>query len=118
MDAIGDSPQPYVTIIPYKLSVITLLLAVVVLNVLGFYNPLRELIRNAVRDEFIRPSNERLIVFVDGPSDHSKHEEFDWGTAAIDALEQWSDEAGILEYDWTLRLADGRQSRGDVLDAV
>ncbi|EIN08018.1 hypothetical protein PUNSTDRAFT_36633, partial [Punctularia strigosozonata HHB-11173 SS5] len=40
---------------------------VVVLNVLGFYNHLRQLVRHAVRTGFISPDNERLITFVNGP---------------------------------------------------
>lgn len=54
-------------------------LAVVLLNVLGFYGPLRDIIRNGVKAGFIQPSNERLITFVDGPDDLTEHGAFDWG---------------------------------------
>ncbi|KAF5372881.1 hypothetical protein D9758_001554 [Tetrapyrgos nigripes] len=53
---------------------------VVVLNVLSFYDPLRVLIKSAIAAGFIRPYNENLIVFVDGPSssDPTEQENFDW----------------------------------------
>ncbi|KAH7925527.1 hypothetical protein BV22DRAFT_1033899 [Leucogyrophana mollusca] len=62
---------------------------VVVLNVLSYYSMLRELIRNGVREGFIPPQNERLVIFVDGPEDHAEHETFDWGSAALSALDSW-----------------------------
>jgi len=76
---------------------------VVLLNVLAFWNPLRDLVQNGIREGFIQPHNERLIVFVDGPSDHREHETFDWGTAALHALDTW--QGGIMKplFDWSKR---------------
>lgn len=78
--------------------------AVIVLNVLSFYEPLRQLIRNGVREGFIAPQNEQLVLFVDGPADQGLHDAFDWGRAALDALDQWQDTRNpSLLYDWTKR---------------
>ncbi|GLB35072.1 putative possible lysine decarboxylase [Lyophyllum shimeji] len=76
---------------------------VVLVNVLGFYDPLRQLIQNGVKDGFIGPSNQRLIIFVDGPC-HAEHENFDWGTAALQAIEKWQgDSIKTQLFDWTKR---------------
>lgn len=64
-------------------------IAVVLLNVLSFWEPLRSLIKSSITAGFIRPESERLIIFVDGPVDHGDHESFDWGSAALEALNSW-----------------------------
>ncbi|KAG1882903.1 hypothetical protein F4604DRAFT_1739444 [Suillus subluteus] len=75
---------------------------VILLNVLSYYNPLRELIRNGVREGFIQPHNEKLCVFVDGPTDHKDHESFNWGQAALDAIAAWQhDQVRTLPFHWT-----------------
>ncbi|KAH7927056.1 hypothetical protein BV22DRAFT_1127646 [Leucogyrophana mollusca] len=75
---------------------------VVLLNVLSYWDPLRDLIRNGIREGFIQPQNERLVVFVDGPADHAQHETFDWGQAAINALNSWQHEkVQPLPFHWT-----------------
>jgi len=76
--------------------------AVVIVNVLGFYDPLRLLIQNAVDSGFIRGSNVGIVTFVDGPADRAAHETFDWGAAAVAALDNW-DSAHAPLFDWTLR---------------
>ncbi|KIK18296.1 hypothetical protein PISMIDRAFT_24690 [Pisolithus microcarpus 441] len=76
-------------------------IAVVLLNVLSYYNPLRELIKNGIREGFINPRNEHLVIFVDGPADHSEHETFDWGKAALEAIDSWQyDKSQILPFHW------------------
>lgn len=73
--------------------------AVVVLNVLSFYEPLRALIQQAIAEGFIETQNARLVVFVDGPPPSSSdgtqwvslQESFDWGKAALEALDTWAD---------------------------
>ncbi|KAH8991513.1 hypothetical protein EDB92DRAFT_1945854 [Lactarius akahatsu] len=62
---------------------------VVIMNVLGFYDPLRAQIKGAVASGFIKPSNERLVIFIDGPPG-TDPTDFDWGTAALTALDAWS----------------------------
>jgi uncharacterized protein (TIGR00730 family) len=75
---------------------------VILLNVLSYYNPLRELIRNGVREGLIQPHNEKLCVFVDGPTDHKDHESFNWGQAALDAIAAWRhDQVQTLPFNWT-----------------
>ncbi|KAG6814290.1 hypothetical protein H0H92_013415 [Tricholoma furcatifolium] len=85
--------------------------AVVLLNVLSFYDPLRQLLENGIKEGYINPANRKLILFVDGPADASQHEEYDWGTAALDAIDNW--EGGNLNpnrlFDWTSR-KDGSTS--------
>ena len=72
------------------------------LNVLSYYSPLRELIRNGVQQGFIEPANEALVTFVDGPSDLSEHASFDWGSAALNALDSWTrDTSVIYSFDWS-----------------
>jgi hypothetical protein len=76
---------------------------VVILNVLGFYDPLRALIRNAVNSGLIQPFNEQLIIFVDGPSERTRHLDFDWGAAALAALSSWQKpNEAVYKFDWTL----------------
>lgn len=75
--------------------------AVILLNVLNFWNPLRTLIQSGIKEGFIQPHNDKLVVFVDGPSDLSDHDTFDWGNAAINALDTW--DAGCvraLPFNW------------------
>lgn len=75
---------------------------VILINVFAYYNPLRDLIRNGIREGFIRPENEKLLVFVDGPADHAAHETFDWGQAALDAIDAWEhDKVSTLPFYWT-----------------
>ena len=74
----------------------------VLANVLGFFDPVRALIQGAIRDGFIQPVGVDLIKFVDGPSDHSLHESFDWGQALLDQLDSWKgDPSYSLGFDWT-----------------
>ncbi len=90
------------------------------MNVLSYYNPLRELIRNGVKEGFIASRNEQLIIFVDGPEDLAEHENFDWGKAALGVLEQWREEGARsddLLYDWTQRKGENA-SKGEELSAA
>jgi hypothetical protein len=74
---------------------------VILLNVLNFYDPLRCQIQSGIKEGFIQPHNEHLVVFVDGPSDVNEHDAFDWGKAAIDALEEWDGgRVQSLPFDW------------------
>ncbi|KAF9018512.1 hypothetical protein BDZ89DRAFT_343715 [Hymenopellis radicata] len=80
---------------------------VIILNVLSFYDPMRALIRNGVGAGFIAPVNEKIIVFVDGPASAEEHSSFDWGSAALEALDGWTWEAESI-YDWTIRRREER----------
>ncbi|KAI0831700.1 hypothetical protein BC628DRAFT_1407337 [Trametes gibbosa] len=88
---------------------------VIVLNVRGFYEPLRELIRNGVREGFIVEKNEHLVRFVDGPAERAEHEAFDWGTAAMATLDEWQAVGASHFYNWHLR-KDGKEE--DTLGAT
>lgn len=83
-------------------DILTLSAAVVIANVLGFFDPIRNLIQDAIRDGFIQNAGVNLVRFVDGPPDHSLHESFDWGTALLEELDSWrGDPSYSLGFDWT-----------------
>lgn len=79
-------------------------IAVVMLNVLGFYEPLRQLIQNSIAEGFISSANDGLVIFVDGPASHEEHETFDWGNAAVKAIESWQPQSVTPKFDWSQRL--------------
>jgi hypothetical protein len=76
--------------------------AVVLLNVLSFWEPLRALIKASIEAGFIRPYSERLVTFVDGPTDPQEHETFDWGKAALSAIDAWEEGKNNPPYDWSM----------------
>lgn len=63
--------------------------AIVLLNVLNFWEPLRNLIETSIHTGFISEADRRLITFVDGPTALEEHESFDWGNCGLDALNRW-----------------------------
>lgn len=88
------------------------------INAQGFYNPLRELIRNGIEAGFITPTNANLVRFVEGPADLAEQENFDWGKAALDVLDNWTFPPRTHFYDWSkMKTVDGEKI-GDALDAV
>ena len=82
--------------------------AVVILNVLGFWDPLRTLVQGAITKGLIRPDSEALLTFVDGPADYAKHATFDWGKAALEALEGWQG-APPGYFKWTSQEEQGQK---------
>lgn len=53
------------------------------------------------------------MLFVDGPPDQSEHETFDWGEAALKALDSWTNvETPVYSYDWSKRAGVQREARG------
>lgn len=89
----------------------------VLLNVLSFFDPLRELIRNGISEGFIQPGNDGLIIFVEGPSDPLAHETYDWGKAGLRALDEWQRGGVKPIYDWTARVG-GKSGRAELTDAA
>ncbi|CAE6441828.1 hypothetical protein BN14_02056 [Rhizoctonia solani AG-1 IB] len=70
---------------------------VVVVNARGYYEPLKLLIQNGVREGFIKPANASLVTILDPPSDG------DWGKALVQVLGTWKpDEAAGYKWDWSL----------------
>ncbi|GAA5860869.1 hypothetical protein JCM5353_005379 [Sporobolomyces roseus] len=61
---------------------------VVLLNVNGFYSPLRQFIEGAISSGFIAPSNRHFLLFVEPPND-TDTSKFDWGQAALEAIRDW-----------------------------
>lgn len=82
-------------------------IAVVLLDVNGFYEPLRALIEGAIKETFIQEKDCHLVTFVQ-PPDGVSAAEFDWGKAAIEALDTWKmpSDAGLFVWDekkkWSL----------------
>lgn len=112
------------------------LIAVVLVNVLSFYEPLRAMIRAGIDEGFIEPRNECLAIFVDGPPRPSSvdtspesreewvksHESFDWGNASLEALDGWnaqkSGHVWKYPFDWTRKLESaGSQDEGRMAGA-
>ena len=90
--------------------------AVVLLNILGFWEPFRDLVNIGAREGFIQPQNTSLVKIVDGPEDRVEHEAFDWGKAAIEAIDSWTPPDKQDIYDWTKR-KDGAGS-GNTIGAI
>ncbi|KAJ7043086.1 hypothetical protein C8F04DRAFT_1073636 [Mycena alexandri] len=82
---------------------------VILLNVCSFFEPLRQLIDNGVSYGFIKPLSKSIIIFVDGPKERSEHESFNWGEAALKALDAWDRDAGDALFDWSARM-EGRST--------
>jgi hypothetical protein len=101
---------------------LTICSAIVILNVLSYYTPLRQLIRNGIQEGLIPSQNKHLLVFVDCPSsDPEDHEDYDWGQAAINALQAWQPPAKKhFTLDWTLKVPgpDGETRRQTALDGA
>ncbi|KAJ8522680.1 hypothetical protein ONZ45_g778 [Pleurotus djamor] len=92
---------------------------VILINVLSYWEPLRALIQNGIQEGFINPAGANLIVFVDGPSADAfpdEHKNYDWGKAALKAIENWSREPGNSPYDWTATKSGGHES--NTLDVI
>lgn len=85
--------------------------AVILLNILGFWEPFRDLVNTGAREGFIQPQNVNLVYIVDGPKDHAEHDTFDWGKAALEAIDGWNAPDKPTIYDWTKR-KDGRVENG------
>lgn len=79
---------------------------------------MRQLIRNGVREGFIAERNEKLILFVDGPENHAEHEDFNWGKAALDVLDNWQADHREIYYDWTKRKGQDDVSTDGALNAA
>lgn len=92
--------------------------AIVVINVRGFYNPLRELIHNGIEAGFITAVNANLVRFVDGPTGIAEQEAFDWGKAALDVLDNWTFPPRTHFYDWSRTMTIDGEKTGDALDAI
>ncbi|KAJ7613103.1 hypothetical protein FB45DRAFT_981825 [Roridomyces roridus] len=73
---------------------------IVLINVHGYFEPLRQLIRNGIAEGFIPADNENFVIFVDGPQDRLGHETFDWGRAGLAALEGWDSGSSKPLFDW------------------
>ncbi|GAW03888.1 cytokinin riboside 5 -monophosphate phosphoribohydrolase LOGL2 [Lentinula edodes] len=86
---------------------------VVLLNVLNYYEPIRKMIQSAIEEGFVQSFSSRLITIVDGPEDLVQHETFDWGFAALQAIESWKEGEVLSNYDWTKRI-DGTRADGSL----
>jgi hypothetical protein len=56
----------------------------------------------AVEAGFVNSVNIGFITFVDGPADEAEHADYDWGSAVLEALENWKPvEWEGYGLDWT-----------------
>ncbi|KAJ7681657.1 hypothetical protein B0H17DRAFT_942780 [Mycena rosella] len=74
---------------------------IILMNVLSYFDPLRQLISNGIAEGFIPADNESFVIFVNGPEAHSEHESFDWGAAGLAALSGWDSSAAKPLFAWT-----------------
>ncbi|CAE6516737.1 unnamed protein product [Rhizoctonia solani] len=81
---------------------------VIVINARGYYEPLKLLIENGVREGLIKPAGASLVTILDPPVDG------DWGQAAVHALRSWKpDEEAGYKWNWS-----EAQASGDSVDAI
>ncbi|CUA74994.1 LOG family protein YJL055W [Saccharomyces cerevisiae S288c] [Rhizoctonia solani] len=81
---------------------------VVIINVRGYYEPLKLLIENGVREGFIKPANASLVTILDPPANG------DWGQAVIQALRTWKPDDGAgYKLNW-----GQTQPSKDSMDAI
>ena len=83
-------------------------IAVMIVNVLNYYEPLRQQIIKGIEAGFIKEENMNLVTFVNGPPDLDEHATFDWGGAVVNALEDhkptgWKG----FGFDWSARASNG-----------
>lgn len=87
----------------------------ILLNVRGYFDPLRAIFQGGVREGFIPPANEQLITIVDDPrrdSDSPEALEWNWGTAAMTAIENWEPIMQNSNYDWSVRKPEEEEGGG------
>lgn len=70
------------------------------MNVLSYFDPLREMIKRGIKLGFIHHENEHLVRFVDGPEDPEAQVDFDWGKATLEAIDCWKTCSRMGLYDW------------------
>ncbi|CAE6436970.1 unnamed protein product [Rhizoctonia solani] len=81
---------------------------VVVVNARGYYEPLKLLIENGIREGFIKPANASLVTILDPPADS------DWGQAVVQALRTWKPDDGAgYKWNWSQT-----QASKDSIDAI
>ncbi|KAF7359642.1 hypothetical protein MVEN_00688300 [Mycena venus] len=73
---------------------------IILLNVLSYFEPLRQLIRNGIEEGFIPADNESFVIFINGPEAHIEHETFDWGNAGLSALASWDSATAKPLFVW------------------
>lgn len=47
---------------------------------------------------------------MDGPDNQDEHETYDWGKAALEAIDTWAVGASVPLFDWSKRQAGGTDS--------
>jgi hypothetical protein len=103
LGAARDSHQAYVVYFSIVYVPIQVFFpAIIIINVLNYYDSLRVQLVKAVEAGFINAPNVGFITFVDGPANLAEHADYDWGSAVIDALENWKPiEWEGYGLDWT-----------------
>ncbi|KAH8834084.1 hypothetical protein DL96DRAFT_1579391 [Flagelloscypha sp. PMI_526] len=90
---------------------------IILVNVLGFWTPFRQMIKSATDAGFISPKYSDLVAFVDGPESPDEHGSYDWGKDVLEKIDEWyqkhSGRGGL--YDWSKRRDN---STGSALSAT
>ena len=72
-----------------------------------------------MKSGFIQPTCHNMGIFVDGPSDLSEHESFDWGAEALRALDSWEREpSATFLYDWSKETDSGGEEKTDMEENI
>ena len=90
-DYIGEQGKTYLITLSYISLILMLSPAIVLLNVLDYYESLRAMTEHAVDAGFIDRCSRgyTAVKFVDQPTNHDNM--FDWGEAALSTLENWKE---------------------------
>lgn len=87
---------------------------VIILNIRGYFDPLRALIQGGIREGFIPAANEKLFTIVDDPRQNpdTADVEWDWGIEALKAIEAWQPIPQGYSYDWAARKPEEEEGGG------
>ena len=93
--------------------------AIIVVNVANYYAPLRAQLVKAIEAGFINDVNLGFITFVDGPADEAEHADYDWGSAVIEALDNWKPvEWEGYGLDWTKKKGGNPNSQNHMVGST
>lgn len=82
--------------------------AIILVNVLNYYEPLREQIVKGIEAGFIKEENLNLITFVNGPENMEEHATFDWGAAVTKVLDDYRPTGWKgFGFDWSAKMNNG-----------
>ena len=82
--------------------------AIILVNVLNYYEPLRMQIIKGIEAGFIKEENLNLVTFVNGPENLEEHATFDWGAAVVKILNEYKPTSWKgFGFDWSAKPNNG-----------